>query len=74
MRVTQRERVLQFIKDTGSITRASAAAELGCHELASRIGELEKEGYQFLRVKEKGENRYGDKVRWVRYSLVNTGT
>ena len=67
--MTQRERVLQYIRETGSITRMDAAVEIGCHELASRIGELEAQGYKFTKKTEKGKNRYGDPTHWTRYSL-----
>ena len=69
MRVNQRTRVLQYIRDFGSITRNDAAAWIGCHELASRIGELEVEGYKFNKKRECGKNRYGDPCHWTRYSL-----
>lgn len=68
-RETQRDRVLQYIREKGSITRIDAAVEIGCHELASRIGELEKIGYSFDRKMENGKNRYGDATHWMRYSL-----
>lgn len=46
-RMTQRDRVIQYIKDFGSITRAEAFNELGIVELAARICELERMGYKF---------------------------
>lgn len=69
MKVTQRDRVLQYIRETGSITRNDAAVQLGCHELSSRIGELEARGFRFTKTKEKGKNRYGDPTHWTRYRL-----
>lgn len=67
--MTQRDRVLQYINEFGSITRNDAAIQLGCHELSSRIGELESMGYQFTKTLEKGKNRYGDHTHWTRYRL-----
>lgn len=68
-KVTQRDRVLQYIKNFGSITRLQAANDLGCFELASRIGELEDMGYKFERTTMKSKNRYGDKVHFTKYTL-----
>jgi hypothetical protein len=68
-KVTQKDRVLAYVKDNGSITRLQAANDIGCFELASRIGELEAEGLEFVRERLSGRNRYGDKVHWTKYSL-----
>lgn len=68
-RVTQKDRVLQYIKENKSITRLKAANDIGCFELASRIGELEADGFKFVRTRRKGKNRFGDPVHWTEYSL-----
>lgn len=68
-KITQRQRVLQYIKEHGSITRMKAAQMIGCFELASRIGELEAEGYKFKRSIVKSLNRYGDKIHYMKYEL-----
>ena len=72
--MTQRDRVLQYMKEFGSITRNDAAVQIGCHELASRIGELEARGYRFHRQMEKGKNRYGDPTHWTRYTIAKEPT
>ena len=69
-KITQRERVLNYITAYGSITRLDAANAIGCFELASRIGELESEGHRFNRQTECSRNRYGDKVHYTRYTLA----
>lgn len=63
----QREEVLNFIQERGSITRAQAAS-LQIYELSSRIGELESEGWRFDRKTIKGKNRYGRVWKCTRYS------
>lgn len=68
-KISQSERILQFIKEKGSITRLQAANEIGAFELFARIVELEREGYLFLKEPIKVKNRYGDTVRVMRYSL-----
>ena len=69
-RKTQREQVLQYINDFGSITRAQAFMDLGIAELAARICELQKEGYSFNKKQESAINRYGDRVYFTKYSLA----
>jgi hypothetical protein len=63
-------RVLQYLIENESITRAEAAREIGAHELAVRIMELEAEGCNIRRTQEVGRNRYGDLTHFTRYTLV----
>ena len=71
MKFLQRYRVLQLaIQRKGlGFSRWDAANEVGCFELASRIGELEAEGVEFTRRRYTALNRYGDRVRGVTYDL-----
>ena len=46
-KVTQRDRVLQYIKDFGSITSWQAYKDLEVTQLATRISELKNLGYRF---------------------------
>lgn len=66
---TQCERVLKYIKDYGSITTLEAFTELGVARLGSRIHDLRSDGYkikgEFINV----QNRYGEKVHCMRYTL-----
>lgn len=67
--LTQCERVIAYIEEFGSITTKEAFDMIGVARLASRIFDLEQMGYAFDRKAEVLPNRYGDKVRFVRYSL-----
>lgn len=67
--MTQKERVIQYIRDFGSISRREAFLDLGICELSARICELEKMGHTFHREMEKSRNRYGDPVSYTRYTL-----
>ena len=42
--MTQREQILQYIKDFGSITPMEAFSDLGITKLATRVSEMRKEG------------------------------
>lgn len=68
-KITQRDRVLQYIREFGSITSWQAYAELGCTQLATRISELKQRGYEFEKKRVNGKNRYGDKTHYDEYRL-----
>jgi hypothetical protein len=72
-RVPQRYRVLRLAMDRAGhgFTRLDAATEVGCYELASRIGELEAEGVVFHRARFVAPNRYGDITQGVRYTFLS---
>lgn len=69
-KLTQCERILQYIKDFGSITTRDAFIEFGCTRLSGRIYDLKKQGYQFNGKTVQSENRYGETVRYKEYKLV----
>lgn len=67
--MTQRERVIRYIKDFGSITSFQAYTDLGITQLGARIFELKQEGYNFKTQSKKSKNRYGESVHFIEYSL-----
>ena len=67
--MTQKEMVLNYIADFGSITPMEAFGDLGITKLATRISEMRKEGQQFKIDMVKGKNRYGKPTRYARYSF-----
>lgn len=67
--MTQKELVLQYIEDFGSITPMEAFGDLGITKLATRISEMRKEGKEFKIDMVKRKNRYGKPVRFARYSF-----
>lgn len=66
---TQNERILQYMKDFGSITQLDALRDLGVMRLASRISDLRRLGYPIESRAEAVNNRYGEKCRIKRYSM-----
>ena len=69
--MTQKEMVLQYIKDFGSITPMEAFSDLGITKLATRVSEMKSEdGIEFKTEMVHGRNRYGKPTRYARYSLV----
>ena len=67
--MTQREAILQYIKDFGSITPMQAFADLGITKLATRISEMRKDGMEFRIETVHVRNRYGKAVSYAKYSL-----
>lgn len=68
--MTQRERVLQYIKDFGSISSMEAFKDLGATRLSAVIFDLRKAGYPIATKTEKTKNRYGETVYFARYYLM----
>lgn len=67
--MTQKERIVRYLKDEGSITALEAVKELGVLQLSARLCELIEDGYDFDKKTESSLNRYGERVYYTRYSL-----
>ena len=69
MRLTQRQRIIEYIRIFGSITSWDAYSDLGITQFATRVKELKEEGYEFTTKWETKKNRYGEPVSFKRYYL-----
>ena len=67
--MNQEQRIIEYMRDFGSITPLDAMRDLGIMRLASRISDLRQRGYRITRDFEKGTNRYGEHTKWARYKL-----
>lgn len=67
--MTQKEMIIDFIKQNGSITTLQAVRRLGCTRLASRIYDLKQDGYEFETETKKSKNRYGKVVTYSEYKF-----
>lgn len=67
--MTQKERILKYLSDFGSISPLEAMADLGIMRLGARIWELNRMGYSIVRDTEVGKNRYGQTTRYARYRM-----
>lgn len=66
--INQRQRILSYIDEFGSISPYEAFKDLGITKLASRISELiHEDGIAIRKEDENGLNRYGESVRYKRY-------
>ena len=71
MKITQRDRVINYIREFGSISSWEAYKDLGVTQLATRIKELKEQGYEFRTEWESSTNRYGEKTDYKRYYLAD---
>lgn len=67
--MTQKDMVLDYIRDFGSITPVDAFRDLGITRLAAVVCKLRREGHDIHKEREHALNRYGQKVRYARYSF-----
>jgi hypothetical protein len=70
--MNQKQMILQYIKDFGSITSYQAYIDLGITQLATRIKELKEQGYDFSTEWISKKNRYGKSVAFKKYKLEVT--
>lgn len=71
MKITQKDTIISFIRQFGSISSWEAYTELGITQLGARIDQLQKDGYVFKTEWETKKNRYGENVQFKRYYLAN---
>ena len=57
----QNTRIIQYMRDFGSITQLEALRDLGIMRLASRLSDLRKQGYKIVGEMKAVTNRYGEK-------------
>ena len=72
-RPTQRERVIEYMRTNGSITRLDSCTKLFIFELSSRINELEHRGWVFDKSWTSVKNSYGETKSFVMYRILKEG-
>ena len=68
---TQADRVLEYIKEFGSITSLEAFRDLGVTRLSARIFELRNRNIEIESTTETNKNRYGENCSYSKYYLKN---
>ena len=66
-KITQEARVLEYMKDFGSITSYEAFSELGATRLSAIIFNLQRKGHRIASQYIKRENRWGEPVKFKKY-------
>ena len=69
--MNQYERIIKYLDDFGSISPMEAFRDLGITKLATRISEMSRRGYEFIKTRENSTNRYGEPVSFMRYRKVS---
>ena len=69
MKTTQEQKVINYIREFGSITTKDAFNDLGITRLSAKIFNLKKMGYEIKDNFEQGKNRYGEPTSYKRYYL-----
>lgn len=72
-RPTQRERIVQYLREHGSMTRLDSCNKLFIFELAARIGELERRGWVFDKSRMSVKNSYGETKNFTVYRIEKEG-
>lgn len=70
--MTQEAKVLEYIRQHGSITQMDAMRDLGVMRLASRVNDLRRAGHKIVTINEQRPNRFGEMTRFARYKLATT--
>ncbi len=70
--MTQKERILDYLREGNTINRLQGWDILGVIELPARISELRREGYQIETKMIQVFNRYKEKVSVAEWSMETT--
>ena len=66
--MSQKERILDYLKSGKTLTRLNAWDEIGCIETPARISELRGQGHKIDTEMVSVVNRYGEKVSIAKWT------
>ena len=67
--MNQCERILKYLDEHGSITRAEAMSECGIANFTARVSDLRRDGVALDVETVTQKNRYGETVTYKRYRI-----
>lgn len=70
MKINQCQRIVDYMRQFGSISTLEAFNDLGVARLASRIHDLKVQGYNIISETKTSKNRYGESVSFKVYRLA----
>lgn len=70
MKITQCQRILDYMHQFGSISTLEAFNDLGVARLAARIHDLKGQGYNIISEIKTSKNRYGETTYFKVYRLA----
>lgn len=68
-KITQKDKIIEYLEKHGSITPLEAEKELGIMRLASRIYDLQASGYIVNKRTVRGLNRIGKPTFYAQYYI-----
>lgn len=68
--MTQQSRVLNHLRQNGSITPLEAMNLYGIYRLSVHVWRPRKKGYNIVTVEQDGKNKLGEDVKYGRYILI----
>ena len=68
-KITQHDRILDYMNEFGSITTLDAFRDLGITKLTTRISEMRRIGFSIEGTREAVKNRFGETCHINRYTL-----
>lgn len=71
--MTQCQRILDYMRQFGSISTLEAFNDLGVARLASRIRDLKDQGYNIVSETKTSKNRLGESTFYKVYKLADGG-
>lgn len=69
-KLSQCEKIVEYMKKHGTITQAQAYKSIGCVRLPSRIHDLKRKGYAIHREMVSVKTKDGGSTSVARYSLI----
>ena len=67
--MSDKNRILQYLRDHGTITPMDALNSFGCYRLGARIWDLRHDGHSISTEMVEGRDRNGERERYARYRL-----
>lgn len=72
--MTQAERIMDYLREHGSINPKQAMEELGIMRLGARIFDLKEQGVPIVTERVTGKNRHGETTSFASYKLEEEKT
>ena len=67
--MSDKNRVLAYLREHGSITPLEALDGFGCMRLGARVWDLRHDGHNIVTEIIQGVDRHGEPARFARYTL-----
>ena len=68
--MSDKNRVLDYLREHGSITPLEALNSFGCYRLGARVWDLRHDGHNITTEMVEDKDQHGEPARFARYRLV----